>query len=69
MTFKTFTAEQRKHIHTIMNVCDNLDNDDEVIATALNFLAQMCDPEVLECDVTFYITTDDDGAIKLEMVV
>jgi hypothetical protein len=29
----------------------------------------MCDPEVLECDVTFYITTDDDGAIKLEMVV
>lgn len=69
MTFKTWTKEQRKQINTIMNIDDNLKDDDDVIRVALDFLAQMCDPNVFESAALFYVTNDDNGNIKLEMEV
>jgi hypothetical protein len=69
MTFRTFTKEQRKQINTIMNVDDNLADEEDVVRVALDFLAQMCDPSVLESAALFYVTNDDDGNIKLEMGV
>jgi hypothetical protein len=56
----------RKHINTIMNVDDSLTDDSAVIDKALEFVAMMCDPSVTDCAV-FYIHTDDEGKIKLEM--
>lgn len=58
-----------KHIHTIMNVDGKLENEREVISLALEFVARMCDPDVLHTNAVFYITTDDDEKITLEMDV
>ena len=57
----------RKHLHTIMNVDGQLDNEHEVVSIALEFVARMCDPEVLHTNAMFYVTTDDDGKIALGM--
>lgn len=66
---RTFTKEQRKQIHTIMNVDPNLTDESDVVRVALDFLAQMCDPNVFESAALFYVTNDDNGNIKLEMDV
>ena len=66
MTFKTWTKQQRKQINAIMNVDDNLTDEDEVIAIALKFTAEMCDDKVLATSVMFYIDTDESGSITLE---
>lgn len=57
----------RKHIHTIMNVDGQLENEHEVVSLAVEFVARMCDPDVLHTNAMFYVTTDDDGKIVLEM--
>ncbi|OBQ44451.1 MAG: hypothetical protein AN484_07150 [Aphanizomenon flos-aquae WA102] len=67
MTFKTFTATQRKQMHTIMNVDHNLTDEDSVVNVCLSLVAQMCAPEVLDGNAVFYVVTDDEGNIKLEM--
>lgn len=66
---RAFTKEQRKQIHTIMNAADNLHDDNDVINFALSAVAQMCAPEVIESNAVFYITTNDEGDILLEMDV
>jgi hypothetical protein len=49
-----------------MNVDDNLADEEDVVRVALDFLAQMCDPNVLETDKVFWVTTNDGGEITLE---
>jgi hypothetical protein len=66
---KSYTKEQRKQINIIMNVDDSLTDEEDVVRVALDFLAQMCSPEVFEGNATFYVCNDDQGNIKLEMEV
>lgn len=66
---KSFTKEQRKQIHTIMNVSESLQDEEAVTNFAIEAVATMCNPDYLETEAVFYITTDDEGAIKLEVDV
>lgn len=59
----------RKHVHTIMNADISLNTEDAVIDKSLEFVAQMCDPDVLDSGAVFYIDTDDEGRIKLVMEI
>jgi hypothetical protein len=67
MIFKTFTTEQRKQIHTIMNNDNTLTDEDEVIAFALGVAADMLDPELQDKGVLFYLESGADGKLSLEV--
>ena len=65
---RDYTREQRKQLHTIMNVDDSLQDEDAVLLKCLEFVARMCDPHVLNSSAVFYIdTAPQDGSIILEM--
>jgi hypothetical protein len=64
---RDYTREQRKQLHTIMNVDDSLQDEDAILLKCLEFVARMCDPHVLNSSATFYIDTSVvDGSILLE---
>lgn len=66
MTFRIWTKEQRKQINTIMNNDDTLKDEDEVIAFALEVVADMLDPELQDKGALFYLENES-GKLSLEV--
>lgn len=65
---RDLNKEQRRQIHTIMNVDESLGDEEAVFLKCLEFVARMCDPDVLNSSAVFYIDTAvQDGSILLEM--
>lgn len=57
----------QKHINVIRNIDNTFKDDMAVVERALEILAEMCDPDYLDTEVSYYIATDDDGKIVLKV--